>query len=94
MRDDLLGYLLGSLEPDEVERVEAALRRARTTAPPSEDALRSLGTGPRANLCAQERGRIHLIPIADIVYLKAELKYVTARTQAREFLIEESLSSS
>jgi len=26
MRDDLLGYLLGSLEPDEVERVEEALR--------------------------------------------------------------------
>ena len=80
------------LKPIRAARLEAALRRARTTAPPSDDALRSLGAGPRANLCAQERGRIHLIPIADIVYLKAELKYVTARTQAREFLIEESLT--
>ena len=80
------------LKPIRAARLEAALRRARTTAPPSDDALRGLGAGPRANLCAQERGRIHLIPIADIVYLKAELKYVTARTQAREFLIEESLT--
>lgn len=80
------------LKPIRAARLEAALRRARTTAPPSDDALRGLGAGPRANLCAQERGRIHLIPIADIVYLKAELKYVTARTEAREFLIEESLT--
>ena len=33
-----------------------------------------------------------LIPLADILYLKAELKYVTVRTSAREFLIEESLT--
>jgi len=30
--------------------------------------------------------------VADILYLKAELKYVTVRTAAREFLIEESLT--
>jgi two-component system response regulator AlgR len=80
------------LKPIRAARLEAALRRARTTAPPTEDVLRSLSDGPRANLCAQERGRIHLIPIVDIVYFKAELKYVTARTQAREFLLEESLT--
>jgi two-component system response regulator AlgR len=80
------------LKPIRAARLEAALRRARSTAAPSDEALRSLGVGPRANLCAQERGRIHLIPIADIVYLKAELKYVTARTQSREFLLEESLT--
>ena len=80
------------LKPFRAARLEAALRRVRTAAAPSDEALRSLSAGPRANLCAQERGRIHLIPIADIVYLKAELKYVTARTQAREFLLEESLT--
>ena len=80
------------LKPIRAARLEAALRRVRTAAPASDDALRSLSTGPRAHLCAQERGRIHLIPIADVIYLKAELKYVTARTQAREFLLEESLT--
>jgi two-component system response regulator AlgR len=33
-----------------------------------------------------------LIPVRDIVYLKAELKYVTARTRDREYLVDESLT--
>jgi two-component system response regulator AlgR len=80
------------LKPIRAARLEEALRRVRAAAPPKESALRDLVSGPRANLCAQERGRIHLIPIADIIYLKAELKYVTARTAGREFLLEESLT--
>jgi two-component system response regulator AlgR len=32
-----------------------------------------------------------LIPVDDILYLKAEAKYVTVKTPVREFLIEESL---
>ena len=35
---------------------------------------------------------MHLIPVGEVVYLKAELKYVTVRTAAREYLIEESLT--
>jgi len=46
----------------------------------------------RTHLCAQERGKVHLIPVKDVVYLKAELKYVTVRTAAREYLIEEALT--
>jgi two-component system response regulator AlgR len=46
----------------------------------------------RSHLSVNERGRIHLIPIADIAFLKAELKYVTVRTAQREFLLEESLA--
>lgn len=80
------------LKPIRAARLEAALKRVRTAPPPQEDVLSGLSDAPRANLCAQERGRIHLIPIGEIVYLKAELKYVTARTQAREFLLEESLT--
>jgi len=45
----------------------------------------------RRNLSCMERGRILLVPVAEILYLKAEQKYVTARTAAREFLLEESL---
>ena len=33
-----------------------------------------------------------LVPVADILYFKAEQKYVTARSREREFLIEESLA--
>lgn len=55
-------------------------------------ALQRLAPGGRTHLHSNERGRIQLIPLADILYLRAELKYVTARTREREFLIEESLS--
>jgi two-component system response regulator AlgR len=80
------------LKPIRAARLEEALQRARAAKAPAEEALRELRPEARTNLCAQERGRIHLIPVADIVYLKAELKYVTARTAAREFLLEESLT--
>jgi len=80
------------LKPIRASRLEDALKRMPPPVRPSDDTLRELSQDARANLCAQERGRIHLIPVADILYLKAELKYVTARTKEREFLLEESLT--
>ncbi len=53
---------------------------------------RSIATEGRKHLACSERGRILLIPIGDVVYLRAELKYVTARTREREYLLEESLT--
>jgi two-component system response regulator AlgR len=47
----------------------------------------------RRHFSVHERGRLLLVPIADVLYLKAELKYVTLRTKARDYLIEESLLS-
>ena len=79
------------LKPIRLERLKAALARARK-APPRPEALRELARAPRTHLSAQERGRIHLIPVTDVIYLKAELKYVSVRTAAREYLIEESLT--
>jgi two-component system response regulator AlgR len=32
------------------------------------------------------------VPLDEIVYLKAELKYITIRTAVREYLLEESLT--
>lgn len=80
------------LKPIRAARLEDALVRARASAPLKDETLRTLQTEARAHLCSQERGRIHLIPVGDIVYLKAELKYVTVRTAEREFLLEESLT--
>ena len=39
-----------------------------------------------------ERGGVALVPVAEVLYLKAELKYVTLRTREREYLVEESLT--
>jgi two-component system response regulator AlgR len=80
------------LKPIRLARLKDALGRARSTSNPSADALRDMSKGAPAFLSAQERGRIHLIPINDVIYLKAELKYVTVRTGQREYLIEEALA--
>ena len=79
------------LKPVRGSRLLEALIRVRTVTPLKSDALRGLRAGPRTHLSINERGRIHLVPLPEILYLKAELKYVTARTAAREFLLEESL---
>ena len=40
----------------------------------------------------QERGRTERVPLSEILYLKAELKYITVRTAARTYLLEASLN--
>jgi two-component system response regulator AlgR len=43
-------------------------------------------------LAIQDRGRTERVPLADVLYLKAELKYVTVRTPARSYIFDGSLS--
>jgi len=80
------------LKPIRGERLLAALRKVRASAPVTRGALDAAANKPRRHLSVHERGKIHLVPVADILYLRAELKYVTVRTAAREFLVEESLT--
>jgi two-component system response regulator AlgR len=68
------------------------LTRARAITPLRLDVLRRIAPEPRKHLSVQERGKVMLIAVSDIRYLRAELKYVTVRTAAREHLVEESLS--
>jgi len=80
------------LKPIRVARLQEALARVRSARAIPLQALDAARTRPRAFLSAQERGKVTLIPVEDVVYFRAELKYVTARTAAREFLLEESLT--
>lgn len=87
-----LDYLL---KPVRVERLAGALTRAqalRTNEPRLEEVARTLGN-QRTHLTVSERGRMVLIPVDEIIFLRAELKYVTIRTAQREHLTEESLTS-
>ena len=43
-------------------------------------------------LIIQERGRLLRVPLAEVVYLKAELKYITVRTVAKTYILDGSLS--
>jgi two-component system response regulator AlgR len=82
-----LDYLV---KPVRAARLADALRKARRRA---DDAVRleKSALAIRQNLSCLERGRILLVPLAEILFLKAEQKYVTARTAEREYLLEESL---
>lgn len=80
------------LKPIRLRRLHDALTRARAITPLRLDVLQQITPDARTHLSVQERGRVVLIPVPDILYLRAELKYVTIRTAAREYLLEESLS--
>ena len=80
------------LKPIRLARLVEALDRARGAVPPQSEVLRELLPEPRRNLSSRERGKIHLIPIEQVLYLRAELKYITVRTAEREYLLEESLT--
>ncbi len=80
------------LKPIRASRLAEALLKARSIAPLRADLLRGLSDAPRQHLSVTEGGKVYLVPITDIVYFKAELKYVTIRTLQREYLIEESLT--
>ena len=86
----VIDYLL---KPIRLGRLFEALNRARLAVPVQTEVLRELLPEPRRNLSIHERGKIHLIPIEQVLYLRAELKYVTVRTAEREYLIEESLNA-
>ena len=81
------------LKPIRLGRLFDALNRAREAVPVQTEVLRELLPEPRKNLSIHERGKIHLIPIEQVLYLRSELKYITVRTAEREYLMEESLSA-
>lgn len=81
------------LKPIRQQRLLDALWRVRTSAKIKNEVLQKLAPQARRNFSIQERGKVHLIPVEQVLYLRAELKYVTVRTLAREYLIEESLNA-
>lgn len=79
-----LDYLL---KPVRLERLREALSRVRPLAQGDAEAL----APRRSHFSVLEPGRIWRVPVTDVLYLRAELRYVTARTREREYLLDESL---
>ena len=80
------------MKPVRMQRLLAALQKVPRLKPLSVAKLDELPASSRRFLSVTERSRVVLVPIDEIVYLKAELKYITIRTAQREFLLEESLT--
>jgi two-component system response regulator AlgR len=82
---DAVDYLT---KPVRRDRLQAALQRVaqriagRRPAEPGEDAA----------IVVTDRGRLRRVPVADVLYLKAELKYVTLRTAEHTFVLDDALS--
>jgi two-component system, LytTR family, response regulator AlgR len=80
------------LKPVRAARLLAALKKSSASARLEREVLERIDPNPRRYFSVAERGRVTLVPVADVLFLRAELKYVTIRTREREFLIEDSLS--
>ena len=80
------------VKPVRVQRLLAALDKVPRLRPLSDAKLNRLPSSARRFLSVTERSRVVLVPVDEVVYLKAELKYITIRTADREYLLEESLT--
>ena len=80
------------LKPIKQERLLAALNKARAVKQEAADAISEATKSRRKHLSIHERGKIILVSVDEVIFLRAELKYVTVKTLAKEYLLEESLT--
>jgi two-component system response regulator AlgR len=80
------------VKPVRVARLLAALQKVPRLRPISTSKLDQMPSSARRFLSVTERSRVILVPLEEVIYLKAELKYITIRTAEREYLLEESLT--
>lgn len=83
-----LDYLL---KPIRRERLAAALAKAQPLLASQVHALQALPQS-RTHFSIHMRGKVVLVPVAEVLYLRAELKYITVRTRDHSYLLEDSLS--
>jgi two-component system response regulator AlgR len=86
---DAVDYLT---KPVRAERLQQALQKA-------ERLLKDKRTHPaggqpqeQEHLLIQDRGRAERVPLAEVLYLKSEFKYVTVRTATRSHILDGTLA--
>ena len=89
---DAVDYLT---KPVKRDRLHAALQRvaqrlAQQLALPQP--ARAGTTEEAPVIVVSDRGRVVRVPLAEVLYFKAELKYVTLRTHQHTYVLDESLS--
>lgn len=76
-------------KPVRLERLQQALQKVERLAQSRRVLQPDL---PDEILIIQDRGRTERVPLAEVLYLKAELKYITVRTASRSYILDGSLS--
>jgi two-component system, LytTR family, response regulator AlgR len=76
-------------KPVRLERLQQALQKV--------ERLAHINKGLEPDLMGealiiQDRGRTERVPLAEVLYLKAELKYITVRTASRSYILDGALS--
>jgi two-component system, LytTR family, response regulator AlgR len=76
-------------KPVRLERLQLALQKV--------ERLGQARGSPQLEVAAevlliQDRGRTERVPLPEVLYFKAELKYITVRTAARSYILDASLS--
>ncbi|MES2783972.1 MAG: LytTR family DNA-binding domain-containing protein [Pseudomonadota bacterium] len=75
-------------KPVRLERLQAALQKVERQVH-----ARGLPSGASSDiLLIQDRGRTERVPFAEVLYFKAELKYITVRTATRSYILDAALS--
>ena len=86
---DAVDYLT---KPVRLDRLRAALQRVQQRRGANPPPAAPTAGGEPPVIVVSERGRVERVPLDDVLYLKAELKYVTLRTAARSYVLDESLA--
>lgn len=76
-------------KPVRLERLQQALHKIERLA---QAARAGVPDTPFDTLVIQDRGLVVRLPVSEVVYLKAELKYVTVRTASRSYILDGSLA--
>jgi two-component system response regulator AlgR len=76
-------------KPVRLERLQQALQKV--------ERLAHVNSGSPTDLMGevliiQDRGRTERVPLAEVLYLKAELKYITVRTATHSYILDGALS--
>jgi len=80
-------------KPVRRERLQAALQRAaQRLAMPVPVPEPEPTPEPEPVIIVSDRGRVVRVPMSEVLYLKAELKYVTLRTSLRTYVLDDSLA--
>ncbi|MFM8590207.1 MAG: LytR/AlgR family response regulator transcription factor [Limnohabitans sp.] len=77
-------------KPVRLERLQTALQKVEHRQ--AAQGTAAGGAVPEEVLVIQERGRTERVPLRQVVYFKAELKYVTVRTANRSYILDGSLN--